>query len=111
MVVEVCAEEVEAGAVAACGFEELAWRKSASAREPLRVTAKRNNPRRNREAMERAPAKKYMGRVYRRTGRAGHERRGDLQIGGRDGEGNCAGGRGRVFCRMRAQERQEADKC
>jgi hypothetical protein len=36
--------------------------------------------------------------------------RGDLQIGGRGGEGNCAGGRAGVCCEMRAQLRQEAEQ-
>ena len=55
--------------------------------------------------------KRFMGRVYRRVVTREQGRRGDLQIGGRGGEGNCAGRRAGVFFRVRAQMRQEAEKC
>jgi len=40
--------------------------------------------------------------------RPGESLPGDLQIGGRGGEGNCAGRRAGVFCGMTAQDRREA---
>jgi len=59
--------------------------------------------------MNREAAWKFIGRVYRGAGPQGQGPEGDLQIGGRAGEGNCAGRLAGVFFRMRAQLRQEAE--
>ena len=77
---------------------------------PTIARERRSSASRGKRKLEREAAKKFMGRVYRRVVTREQGRRGDLQIGARGGEGNCAEERAGVSCLMRAQMRQEAEQ-